>query len=269
MSARATSLSSLFTQLDELAASGYIPTHRTGDTGIGKTLEDVLGIDENNRAGADHLGVELKSTRRESTASITLFTKSPPESDRALWGRDLIESVGYTDDKDRTALKCSITPTPNAQGLFLDVAEEGVHIEHESLGNIATYPFEIVVEKLQEKLATVVLVEADVKRKTDGEQFWYRTGWLLSAPSLVKVRALLESGDLSVEFRRHLTEDGSERNRGTAWRVTDVEAFKSLYASAIQLYDYGNVGVQSSPRVSVELPQSATQNRVTRLDEFV
>ena len=26
----------------------YMPSHRVGDTGIGKTLEDLLGITENN-----------------------------------------------------------------------------------------------------------------------------------------------------------------------------------------------------------------------------
>lgn len=29
---------------------GWIPTHRAGPTGIGKTLEDLLGIPENNIA---------------------------------------------------------------------------------------------------------------------------------------------------------------------------------------------------------------------------
>jgi len=30
---------------------GFIKTHRTGYTGIGKTLEDLLGIIENNISG--------------------------------------------------------------------------------------------------------------------------------------------------------------------------------------------------------------------------
>ena len=38
-------------KLRELRATGYIPTHRAGPTGIGKTLEDILGIEENNIDG--------------------------------------------------------------------------------------------------------------------------------------------------------------------------------------------------------------------------
>ena len=35
-------------KLREIKEMGYIKTHRAGDTGIGKTLEDLLGIKENN-----------------------------------------------------------------------------------------------------------------------------------------------------------------------------------------------------------------------------
>ncbi len=35
-------------KLKEIKNRGYIRTHRSGNTGIGKTLEDLLGIEENN-----------------------------------------------------------------------------------------------------------------------------------------------------------------------------------------------------------------------------
>ena len=34
--------------ITDYKTQGYIPTHRPGPTGIGKTLEDILGIIENN-----------------------------------------------------------------------------------------------------------------------------------------------------------------------------------------------------------------------------
>ena len=40
----------LFKSIKEL---GWVKTHRTGQTGIGKTLEDLLGIIENNIQGPD------------------------------------------------------------------------------------------------------------------------------------------------------------------------------------------------------------------------
>ena len=45
---------------------GLVKTHRAGPTGIGKTLEDLLGIQENNIDGPDFGDYELKSCRINS-----------------------------------------------------------------------------------------------------------------------------------------------------------------------------------------------------------
>ena len=57
---------------------GWIKTHRSGPTGIGKTLEDLLGIVENNIDGPDFGDYELKSCRLNSNSMLTIFTKTPP-----------------------------------------------------------------------------------------------------------------------------------------------------------------------------------------------
>ena len=38
----------LVEELKEIRERGYVKTHRSHNTGIGKTLEDLLGIKENN-----------------------------------------------------------------------------------------------------------------------------------------------------------------------------------------------------------------------------
>jgi len=63
---------------------GYVKTHRTGNTGIGKTLEDLLGITENNVPGPNAAMVELKSVRKNVSSMLTLFTKSPRRTLRLL-----------------------------------------------------------------------------------------------------------------------------------------------------------------------------------------
>lgn len=55
----------------------YIKTHRTGSKGIGKTLEDLLGITENNLPGPNATMIELKSARKNVSSMLTLFAKSP------------------------------------------------------------------------------------------------------------------------------------------------------------------------------------------------
>ena len=55
----------LVTSLNQISGQ-WIPSHRTHDTGIGKTLEDLLGIPENNFPGPNGERVELKSMRKNS-----------------------------------------------------------------------------------------------------------------------------------------------------------------------------------------------------------
>ena len=63
--------------LKEYKDKGYIPTHRPGPTGIGKTLEDILGIEENNIDISNATFAEIKSARKGTNSMLTLFTKAP------------------------------------------------------------------------------------------------------------------------------------------------------------------------------------------------
>lgn len=58
----------------EIKNKGYIKTVINGSTGVGYTLEYLLGINENNKAKPDIEGAELKAHRINSNSMITLFT---------------------------------------------------------------------------------------------------------------------------------------------------------------------------------------------------
>ena len=74
---------------------GWIKTHRAGPTGIGKTLEDLLGIPENNIDGPDFGDYELKSCRLNSNSMLTIFTKTPQPRGAA---NTLRMTFGYSSD---------------------------------------------------------------------------------------------------------------------------------------------------------------------------
>ena len=74
---------SLTKKLQEIADTGWIPNARHGNHGgIGNTLEDLLGLAENNLPIPNAAEWELKSQRVNSTALTTLFHIEP--SPRAL-----------------------------------------------------------------------------------------------------------------------------------------------------------------------------------------
>ena len=56
-------LQKLKKQLEQIKKQGFIKTHRVHDNGIGKTLEDLLGIKENNFRLPDVGDVEVKAKR--------------------------------------------------------------------------------------------------------------------------------------------------------------------------------------------------------------
>jgi len=76
--------SELIKLLSQLKNKGWIQLrkHRAGrDGGFGNTLEDLLGIPENNIPLADYGDLELK-THRSSNSLISLFRFEPSPRDR-------------------------------------------------------------------------------------------------------------------------------------------------------------------------------------------
>ena len=68
----------LITELKIIAAKGWIENRRHGNQGgIGNTLEDLLGIAENNLPISNAAEWELKSQRINTTSLTTLFHIEP------------------------------------------------------------------------------------------------------------------------------------------------------------------------------------------------
>lgn len=223
--------------LREIEQMGYVETHRAGNTGIGKTLEDLLGIEENNVPGPDAVGVELKSTRRHSNNLTTLFTKEPPRNERRLWNQDLVRELGYVDDKGRQALKVTIEPdVPNNQGFYLDYDASSVSVSHEEYGVCATYPLDFLQETFEGKMPELVLVIADV-REDDREHFWYNEAYHLHGFDPGAFLGLMRDGVVTLDLRMHVKDSGNIRNRGTAWRIMDDSRLDEAFSERISLLD--------------------------------
>jgi len=74
---------SLIEKFKEISAQGWIENRRQGNVGgIGNTLEDLLGIEENNLPIPNAAEWELKTQRLNTTSLTTLFHSEP--SPRAL-----------------------------------------------------------------------------------------------------------------------------------------------------------------------------------------
>ena len=226
------------TELQKISERGYIPTLRPGDTGIGKSLESLLSIPENNNGEADFIfnGVpyELKSHRTGSSSRITLITKVPHWSPMSC--RDIIETYGYPDKRGRQALKVTIASDRyNSQGLCLQFDDGVLNICHIEGGTIAYFSIEELMQSVRKKLyENLALVLADTGRKGGIECFHYTSAYLLRGLSYEGLMGLLKSGKIVYEFRMHIKENGAVRDHGPGFRI-NRDLLDGLYAQKEQI----------------------------------
>lgn len=231
----------LHRKINEVASKGYIKTTRHGNTGVGKTLEDLLGIEENNRGDADieDIGIEVKSSRQSSDSNISLFAKVPPKDMRKIWRKELIEKFGYyNDEKNRKSLQCTLSyKNPNGQNLFLDSNEQKkeIYMFHTDYGKFATYPLSVIKNKFESKFPALLVVSAEEKTIDGDKMYKYTNATLRHGFSFDNFMTLLKDGYITVDFRMYIRDDGTVRDRGTAWRIENEEYFNQLYSYSLEL----------------------------------
>lgn len=206
-------------KIRQIKQMGYVGSHRRGSTGIGKTLEDLLGITENNIAGPDFGTYELKSGRKSSTSMLTLFTKSP-EPRRV--NRVLLEVYGYESREEGISGKeLHVTVDaikPNSVGLQLTVQGNRLYIANNP--RVEAYYEENTLKKAFEaKYHRLIYVLADNRRRGNTEQFWFNEAHLLDGFSFERFSELVREGILKVDIRIGHYPDGRIHDHGTGFRI--------------------------------------------------
>lgn len=218
----------------EPLASTWIPSGRAGPTGVGYTLETYLGIAANSSRAPDLGFAELKAYRRGAQRGpgklVSLFAKTPNWMGIAK-GPDLLSRYGYHDPaRDRQALYCTITTTPNTLGwsLVLDYEARQVFVAHEG-DHVLRYDLEVLEHCLAMKHPATLFVVADARGTGANEEFRYGDVVLCREPSLARFIELVEEGLLGLDFTLHFRADGSARDHGYLWRIRE-SAIPRLYA---------------------------------------
>lgn len=217
-------------ELALLKARGWIESHRKGDTGIGKTIEDCLGIAENNSGEPDctfqGVEIEIKGRRAKTKSMLTLFTLEPRI--RKLNDVELMKKYGYTDKKGRQALKNAVTPYDfNPQGLKIGVDKAGGAIM--IIDKNGNTPWIWTVSDFHLKLHNLCIVYAHSKEEAGKEYFRIEKAIMAKELNDEKFFELIDEGKIKIDLRMHLKETGSSRNRGTAFRVISCNELLKCY----------------------------------------
>jgi len=221
-------------KLVDIRDRGYVTSLRKGNTGVGYTLETLLGIEENNDSGADIDGsIELKAKRKNSSARTTSFTQSP------IWYQTrqaIVKEYGWpdTDNPERINFYPSLKyRNESPQGLFLDVEDNHLFIKGKSGEKLAELPLEVLRFRYRQKFPNLMLVLADRKKeKNKPERFHYNEAYNCTNIISEQIVKLLKNGKMAVEPRIWMDKNtGKLRDRGMAFRLSSkytMELFENV-----------------------------------------
>lgn len=199
---------------------GFVPSQRKGPTGVGHTLEQLLGLKENNIALPDFGSVELKAHRVGSSSMITLFTFN-----RKAWKMKPLEAVrtyGTPDRNGRLGLYFTMSLTPNSTGLFLHLDPNAVSVRHISGRVIAEWQLEDLEKQFKKKVPALILVSAFSEMRGDREWLQYTRAQLLTEPSAEVIGEQIRAGNILIDLRLH-DKVTSARNHGTGFRAYEAK----------------------------------------------
>lgn len=216
---------------------GFVESHRTHNTGIGKTFEDLIGISENNNFLADYEDVlELKSSRELSTSMVTLFTKAPtnPKGMNSI----MRETYGEPDQKAGglktvhttfSALKFNTFFGKFGFKLEVDEQKRRIYILIKNLqtGKIENievyYDFDDIKEVIEKKLDYVAYIKAETKTENGKEFFNFKKAILLNGLTFDKFIRFVKEGlilyDIRIGVYRSGKMKGKTHDHGSGFRV--------------------------------------------------
>jgi len=213
---QATSVADELLNMIRYKMSDWIPSEVMADTGIGRTVETVLGIPMNSSKLADYKGIELKSKRDKSKVRSNLFTQTPnwPLSNLKS-GKAIVEKYGYI--PDGYSHKClhvtlsSLKPNPQKLGLnvnyqknFLEACEfsltENDKGLYDKINDVSVWRLIDLHNRLLEKHHETFWIDVDTRIMRGHEYFRVTTIDHTKNPIPNQFDILLEQGKITVDF---------------------------------------------------------------------
>lgn len=248
----------LIERLKEIVSMGWIPSRRHGnDGGVGNTLEDLLGIEENNLPIPNAAEWELKTQRSNTTSLTTLFHMEPSPRALRFVPAILLPKYGWKHDEagkrygnNERSFRMTISGQSRGDRGFMvivDRTEQKVLISFDasavaerhkewlrlvkkcaSLEELCPQPywgFADLQNKAGTKLLNAFYVQADSKKEDGREFFRYTNVMMLQGFSVDGLFRALEDGMAFVDFDAR-----TGHNHGTKFRMRQ-QCLPMLYST--------------------------------------
>lgn len=213
---------------------GWITTHRSGPTGIGKTLEDLLDITENNIDGPDFGDYELKSCRLNSNSMLTMFTKTPQPRGAANTLRKIFGYSSDAYDNDEKVLHATLSadryvPIANTgHKLIVACDSDKISIVAEDRKVYAYWTRDQLKQAFEKKYKNkFVYAKALSQGAGASEQFKFTEAYEVSGFDYDAFVSLLEQGKIYIDLRigqyHGGAKDGQTHDHGTGFRIKEID----------------------------------------------
>jgi len=229
----------LLERLSEIAKRGFIKTMRPGDTGVGYTLESLLGIAANSSKKPDYKGIELKASRFRTVKAgqAAIFSQVPNWKISRLKGsKEILDERGrYSEEKGRNQLFHEISAkAPNSYRLQLDVGDDvldQIYVPEEgSVVKDVTWQLEKLRQRFVAKHKESAWITALAQGKRAEEEFWYKHVKHTQGVDSSAFPILLESGAITVHYLIKELPSGAAKDQGYLFK-TSTKNLELLFAS--------------------------------------
>lgn len=229
----------LLTKLRAIGGKGFIASTTNADSGVGDTLEELLGIKRNSNSTPDYKGIELKASRLNNQIGRiknrhNLFSKVPNwELSNFTNATEIVDRFGYfSGNINLKSLHVTLTNVPNAQGLFLQVSKEEKFVDNLARidgkdENIVTWLLSSLEQTLSTKHKSTFWVKARSKINNKHEYFNYTEVIATSKPLIENFSELIKSGSIQMDytFSEKVRTSGTKyvRDHGYLWKINPAD----------------------------------------------
>lgn len=252
---------SLIQELIEIRNRGWIENRRHGNAGaVGNTLEDLLGIEENNLPIPNAAEWELKTQRETTSSLITLFHFEPSPRSMKLVPSLLLPKYGWEHQEaggkypnDEMSFRQTIGAHKRSDrgfGISVDRNNDKICVSFDcnfvdprhsawledvkknaGLGELSPQPywgFNDFLHKLGTKLHNCFFVAAQEKKEGNKRYIRYTKIYMLKDIDLDGIIEAIEDGNILVDFDAR-----TRHNHGTKFRLREKN-LPTLYREVIE-----------------------------------
>jgi hypothetical protein len=209
--------------LKRIARNGPVPAVINADTGIGRTVEHLLGIPINSSKKPDFKGIELKSFRDEKRNRKNLFAQVPNwELSKFKSSAEILNAFGY-ERGDDFKLYCTVSSVkPNSQGLMLRIdnnLNSVVESSNSNIGDFVLWSLPTLHSRLIEKHNETFWISADSHYNDGREYFVFKKVEHTKKPIVAQFDVLIEQGLITVDHLIKHTPSGKVVEKGPLFKI--------------------------------------------------